>query len=281
MSAFIVRSTLRVRLLSLVLLITLLMFLTPVRPGETAAPTRVCGDVGVSDLVVTYVSATPSILHVGDKLVVDFRALGFAPNNNGKGNGNSDPVGQCVSACAHKWKPCTQNEPMCGDCKESCRNSYQPAHGFGVSEVHFATFVLGSLTTGQTSEYQNTPVSPGASDGEYRAMIQITGGAPTGQVLVYVEAQSLQGSVYGRTVTGPLVNTSSEETEDTSGSSVVQIYESQSVPANSPSVAEIGSQSVPTRPFGQLTLVALGLIAILLLPIYVVVRRRREQPSSQ
>ena len=280
MSAFTARSMLRVRLLPIALFIMLLMFLTPVRPGEAAAPPGVCGDVGVSDLVVTYVSATQSMLHVGDKLVVDFRALAFAPNNNGKGNGDSDPVGQCVSACAHKWKPCTQNEPMCGDCKQTCKNTYQPTHGFGVSGIHLATFLLGSLTTGQTSEYPNTPVSPGASDGEYRAEIQITDHAPTGRVLVYVEAQSLQGSVYGRPVTGPLVNTSSEETEDTSGSSVVQI-ESQSVPANSPSVTQIESQSPPTRPLGQLTLVAVGLLAILLLPIYVVVRRRREQPSSQ
>lgn len=280
MSAFIVRRMLRVRLLPIVLLIMLLMFLTPVRPGEAAAPPGVCGDVGVSDLVVTYVSTTPSILHAGDKLVVDFHAVAFAPNSNGNGNGNPDPVGQCISACAHKWKPCTQNEPMCQDCKDACKNGYQPSRGYGVSGIHLATFLVGSLTTGQTSEYQNTPVSPGASDGEYRAEIQITEQGPTGRVLVYVEAQSLQGSVYGRPVTGPLTNTSSEETEDTSGSSVVQI-ESQSAPANSPSVAQIKSQSPPTRPLWQLTVVALGLLAILLLPIYIVVRRRKEQASSQ
>jgi hypothetical protein len=80
----------RVRLLPIVLFIMLLMFLTPVRPGETAAPTSVCGDVGGSALVVTYVPATPSTLHVGDKLVVDFRALAFAPKSNGNGKGDME-----------------------------------------------------------------------------------------------------------------------------------------------------------------------------------------------
>jgi hypothetical protein len=73
--------------------------------------------------------------------------LAFAPKSNGNGKGDSGAVGQCISACAHKWKPCTQNEPMCGDCKETCKDAYQPSRGFGVSKIHSATLLLSSLTT--------------------------------------------------------------------------------------------------------------------------------------
>jgi len=275
MSAFILRRMLRVRL-SIVLFIMLLMFLTPVRPGETAASPGPCDDVGGGVLMVTYVSAAPTTLHVGDKLVVSFGVLQEFKN-----------YGQCVSHCEMVRKGCFgdrgNGDKQCladaEGCKDGCGGAYTGPTPKGAKGIGTATFLLTSVSTGQTKGYAGTPVAPGSSDGDYRAEIQITPDSPIGQVLVYVKAGSLQASIYDVVVTGPPIDTSSGETEDTSGSSLVQI-ESQSAPANSPSVAQIESQSAPTRPLGQLTLVALGLLAILLLPIYVVVRRRREQPSG-
>jgi hypothetical protein len=264
---------LRVRLLPIVLFIMLLMFLTPVRPGETAASPGPCDDAGGGDLMVAYVSATPSTLHVGDKLAVSFRVLEEFKN-----------YGQCVKHCEMVRKACFDkngngNKQCLADaeaCKDGCGGAYAPPKPEGAKGIGTATFLLTSVSTRQTKEYPDTPVTPSSFDGEYRAEIQITPDSPTGQVLVYVKAGSLQASIYSIVVTGPPIDTSSVETEDTSGISVVQIYESHSIPANSPSVAQIESQSAPTRPIGQLTLVALGLLAVLLLPIYFVVRRRPE-----
>ena len=112
----------------------------------------------------------------------------------------------------------------------------------------------------QAGEYVNVPVSA-VSCGEYRAEIQITKGAPTGQVWVYVRAQSLQGSVYGRPVSGPPIDTASAQTEDTSGFSQVQI-------ANSPT-------QLPTT-VNLIILIAPALAAILVVSTYVIKRRKRD-----
>jgi len=118
-----------------------------------------------------------------------------------------------------------------------------------------------SATTGQTKEYLHIPVSA-ISCGEYRAEIQITKDTPTGQVWVYVKAQSLQGSVYGRPVSGPSIDTSSEQTEDTSGFSQVQI-------ANSPTQLPVAF---------ELLLIIPALAAVLMVS-YTIRYRKRESTS--
>jgi hypothetical protein len=83
--------------------------------------------------------------------------------------------------------------------------------------------MLAALQSSQATEHDNVTLSPGSKPGEYLAEIQVTQNDPTGNVLVYVKALSLQATVNGTVYVGPASNVSSAQTEDTSGVSLIQI----------------------------------------------------------
>lgn len=157
--------------------------------------------------------------------------------------------------------------------------------------VTSATFLLISLATHETKEYPNVPVSPGAIDGEYRAEMLITQDFPTGSVLVYVKGESLQATVDNQTRTGPPINTSSEQTYDTSDNSIVVIGQSSttttstslstSSASTSPTTSPSTSSSLPTQLLQPTVLVFLVLIAlILVLMVFSIITMERRRSSS-
>ena len=129
-----------------------------------------------------------------------------------------------------------------------------------------ATFLLSS---DQTKEYPNVPLSPGAKDGEYQAKIQVPADFPTGPHLVYVKSDSLSFDVKGTATYGPVANTSSHETPDTSDLSEVEIREKPSF------VTQLLSS--PT----DFMLLLLGVIIVVLLTVSLVARRKRERKQKR
>lgn len=134
-----------------------------------------------------------------------------------------------------------------------------------VTGIRNAAFVLISTETHQTKEYENVPVFPGTIEGEYRATIPIAPDGPAGPVLVYVKGNSMQfdGS------TGPVNNMSSEQTEDTSDLSLVDIR-----------------RAVPSSPLAQifqgyeLPILFILLAVIVALLAWDIFARRRRKPTK-
>jgi len=234
-------------------------------PASAYSPCDVTGG-----LVVTYLSVTPSFVNIGDKVTIDFRVAALTPSGN---------RGECVSACAHAGNACRASAQTKAErdacqaaeagCKDGCGQPYTPPQSAHVSGIGQASFLLSSSDTQRTKEFANTPVFPGSADDEYRAVIQIAQDSPTGSVWVYVKAESLQGSVYGRPVSGPPINTSSEQTDDTSGTSRVQVETSTIA---SPALFSTGV---------ELTLIAPALFATLAVLGYIVICRTRKPASNR
>ena len=128
----------------------------------------------------------------------------------------------------------------------------------GITE---ASFLLVSTETHEAKEHSNIPVYQTATEGMYRAQIPLAPDDPTGRVLVYVKGNSLQ--VDGKL--GPPQNTSSEQTEDTSGVSLVELGLRPSPP--------------PFLDSNLLLLIALAVIVLLLL-LLAIFARRRQKPTS-
>ena len=130
--------------------------------------------------------------------------------------------------------------------------------------------MLGALQSSQATEHDNVTLSPGANPGEYLAEIQITQNDPTGNVLVYVKALSLQTAVKGTVYLGPTENVSSVQTVDTSDLSAVNVRAKEQ-----PSVwAQLMQSNV-------LPLFILAALIILILLISVLARRKRKPSSKQ
>jgi hypothetical protein len=231
-----------------VVLVGVLLFAVVFISARASPPPSVQQSAANSGLVVTYISTTPGTLHLGDKLViklhVDDDHCNKDHNNNGNGNGAN-------------WN---NND-------EDCRpEEYEPHHHHGARHIRFASFTLTSLTTGQSREYSNIPLTPGPSDGDYTAEIQIDESSPTGSVWVYVKAGSLQTSVGHLVLAGPSIDTSSEQTEDTSGFSQVQVEIS-------------ASARFPTTL--ALSIVAPAFLATFIVLAYAVIRRTRKPAENQ
>jgi hypothetical protein len=94
--------------------------------------------------------------------------------------------------------------------------------------------MLGALQSSRPTEHDNVTLSPGSKPGEYLADIQITQNDPTGNILVYVKALSLQATLNNTVYIGPAINVSSAQTEDTSGVSLIQIRPLSPPPASPP-----------------------------------------------
>jgi hypothetical protein len=191
-----------------------------------AAPVRVVGQVPpTGTLWVTYVSAAPTTTNTGDKLEVVFRVVHF------------------------------------------CCDPYLGTIGSPAVGIKTASFLLVSVLTQQSKEYSDVPVST-TGDGEYRAEIQIAKDNPTGRVWVYVKGNSLHSSSCLCNVNtpvdtvGPPGNTASEQTEDVSDMSLIQIGQ-----PPSPSPLEVLLQG------NGFILVLLAAIVLLLLAISLLARR--------
>jgi hypothetical protein len=129
--------------------------------------------------------------------------------------------------------------------------------------VKTATFLMVSVETQQSHEYPDTPVFPTGTLGEYRADIQIVPEDPPGRVWVYVQGMSLNLAIEGGALVGPPINTSSEQTYDSSDLSLIQIG-----PLTSASPLEKVLQG------NELLLVLLAAIILLLIAISLLARRR-------
>ena len=136
----------------------------------------------------------------------------------------------------------------------------QPAVG-----VKTATFLLVSVETQQSHEYTDTPVTPTGTAGEYRADVQIVSDDPTGKVWVYVKGMSLNLAVQGGALTGPPINTGSEQTYDTSDLSLIQ---------NGPPTPPTPSLLTTLLQGNGLLLILLAAIILLLIAISLLARRR-------
>jgi hypothetical protein len=129
--------------------------------------------------------------------------------------------------------------------------------------VKTATFLLVSVETQQSHEYPDTPVFPTGTPGEYRADIQVVPEDPPGRVWVYVKGLSLNLAIEAGALVGPPINTSSEQTYDTSDLSLIQIGQ-----LTSASPLEKVLQG------NELLLVLLAAIILLLIAISLLARRR-------
>jgi hypothetical protein len=150
--------------------------------------------------------------------------------------------------------------------------SCEPYYGFVSHPVYGlkeATFLLVSTETHQTKEYHNITAYPSASEGEYRAQIPIGPDDPTARVLVYVKGNSLQ--IDDGLRRGPPNNISSEQTDDTSDLSLVEIGTRQPAQPLSP-VAQLLQGN-------ELVLILLAVIVALLL-LLAIFARRKERPTS-
>jgi hypothetical protein len=125
------------------------------------------------------------------------------------------------------------------------------------------------LTSNQVREFPNVPLSPGAQDGEYQAKIQIPQDLSTGSHTLYVKAQSLQLTVNGTIMIGPLSDVSSGETETTSDYSMLQVQ-----PTPSPLSRLLSSTQ-------DLLLLTLAIIILVLLALPVLAHYRRRFSTSK
>jgi len=151
----------------------------------------------------------------------------------------------------------------------SCQ-AYYGSYSQPVVGIKSTTFLIVSSQTHQSKEHPNIPVSPGASEGEYRAEIPIAPDDPTGRVLVYVKGNSLQ--VDGGLKGGPPNNISSEQTEDTSDNSLVDI--------SPPSPAPFQPSALTELLQGNGLVIILLAIIVLLLLLLAIFARRRQRPAS-
>ena len=211
------------RQISVVLLIVLLV---------VTLPGQVTGQAAGSHLVVTYIWGAPRAVAFGGMIAVDFDVVYFTQDAY-MGNVSNPAVGIQTGSFV-----------------------LAPACSAGAS-------VLGAIGSLQVSEHPDIPLSPGEEPGNYHAEIQITQGDPVGEILVYVKAESLRLAVNNQLMTGPGVDTSSEQTYDTSDVSLLQIGQSPS-----PSPFEKLLQG------NELLLVLLAAIVLLLLAISLLVRRK-------
>jgi hypothetical protein len=130
--------------------------------------------------------------------------------------------------------------------------------------------MLGALQNSQPTEHNDVPLSPGAKPGEYLAQFQVTQNDPTGNVLVYVKAESLQTTIKDTAYIGPATNVSSVQTEDTSDFSAVVV-----------GVKEQPSVWAQLMQSNVLPLLILAALIILIILISVLARRKRRPNSKQ
>ena len=192
-----------------------LLFLTVIPRG--VSQTTPCP----ASIVVTYISATPHTVEIGNMLSITFRAIYFT----------SEPYLGCIS---------------------------HPAVG-----LQTATFLVSSAV----KEYPNTPLTPGAIEGEYHAEITLAEDIAPGQHEASIKMQSLEINVGAINLTGPVADTGSDQTEETSDLSWVDVTEKPSV----------WTQLLQGN---ELILVLLALIVILLLIVAVFARRRRKPAQA-
>jgi len=214
------------------LLIVLFFGLAPL---QGFAQTQACA----TGIQVTFVSASPRSVTVGTTLTVDF---------------------QVVTYSLEEYLGCVSN-PVTG---------LQTGSFILSPEGAPLASMLGALQSSQATEHNDVPLSPGAKLGEYLAEFQVTQNDPTGNVLVYVKAESLQTTIKGTVHIGPATNVSSVQTEDTSDFSAVDVRVKEQ-----PSVwAQLMQSNV-------LPLLILAALIILIILISVLARRKRKPSSKQ
>lgn len=191
------------------------------------------------ELEVTYVSASPGSVTVGATVTVDFRVVIYT---------------------LEEYLGCVSN-PVTG---------LQTGSFILSPEGAPLASMLGALQSSQATEHDNVTLSPGANPGEYLAEIQVTQNDPTGNVLVYVKAESLQTAVKGTVYIGPTANVSSVQTEDTSDFSAVNVR-----------VKEQPSVWAQLMQSNALPLFILAALIILIILISVLARRKRKPNSKR
>lgn len=204
-------------------------------PLQGFAQTQACA----TGIQVTFVDASPGSVTVGTTVTVDF---------------------QVVSYSLDQYLGCVSN-PVTG---------LQTGSFILSPEGAPLASMLGALQSSQATEHNDVALSPGAKLGEYLAQFQVTQNDPTGNVLVYIKAESLQTTIKGTLYIGPTSNVSSVQTEDTSDFSAVDVR-----------VKEQPSVWTKLMQSNVLPLLILAALIILILLISVLARRKRKPTSKQ
>jgi len=158
-----------------------------------------------------------------------------------------------------------------------CCDPYLGAVGNAAEGIETASFLVVSVLTQESKEYQDVPVFPTGRPGEYRAEIQIAQDNPTGRVWVYVKGNSLHSSscFCGENPPaeslGPPGNTASEQTYDTSDLSLIEIGVVQPTTSASPWDELVQGSG--------LWLLLLAALIVLLLAVSLLARRRRKSTT--